>query len=525
MATAQMHVPISGLASAPVNNVLRRYFPFSVFLRALLVAGVFACARLNPPDPDLWWHLAVGERILQKGVWLTSDPYSFTVSGHPWIAYEWLGEVLIAGAERLAGLPGLTALLVVLSSVFFLLLYYACDLRSGNQKAAFAACALLLPGAAFFFTLRPQLIGYIFLLVTLICLKRFRQGRQKSVWVLPAVFLFWVNTHGSFAFGLFAVGLYWAGGWIGFRVGGLMAEPWTPDQRRHLAVVFLLCVLALTVTPYGTRPAAYPLEMALLQSVNIASIQEWQPLSPDLTMGKLFIALLLGFFLLHLFCRPTYRLEELALLLLAVYAASVHRRFLLLLLVVLGPLLAMLLARWMPGYQPRKDRPVLNVSAAALVGAGLVLFFPSSQALHRAMTSNYPEQAVSYLRSHDIPERLLNEYGWGGYLIWSRGGEQKVFIDGRADIYDYGGVLSDYMSMTHLEPSTRFLLQKYNIQACLLRRDAPLATFLAALPDWETKYEDGVSVLFVLRSQRPAHFDATALSASDRGLRARVILF
>ena len=49
---------------------------------------------------------------------------------------------------------------------------------------------------------------------------------------------------------------------------------------------------------------------------------------------------------------------------------------------------------------------------------------------------------------------LLNEYGWGGYLIWSLGPQQKVFIDGRADIYEYAGVLPDYISMTRMESST-----------------------------------------------------------------------
>ncbi len=97
----------------------------------------------------------------------------------------------------------------------------------------------------------------------------------------------------------------------------------------------------------------------------------------------------------------------------------------------------------------------------------------------------------------------MNEYGWGGYLIWSLGPNHKVFIDGRADIYDYGGVLSDYMSMTLLKPKTLSLLRKYGVEACLLQRDAPLVTLLAALPEWEEVYSDELSVIYV-HKRRPS---------------------
>ena len=512
MATFRLMAAPQSTVWLGVQATLRKAFSFPVFLGALLVAGVFACARLNPPDPDTWWHIAVGEQILRDGIWPEVDPYSFTVHGNAWIAYEWLGEVLLAAAARFGELTGRTVLLIALSSALLLLLYYYSYLRSGNVKAAFVACTLLLPVAALFFTLRPQLIGYIFLLITLICLERFRKGLQKSLWILPGVFLLWVNTHGLFVFGLLALGLYWVSGLMSFHWGGLVAERWTALQRRHLGLVFLLSVVALSLTPYGTRIAAYPLDMALFQSVNIASIQEWQPLSPELLMGKLFVGLLVLLFLAHVLFRPTYRFEEMALLLFAVFSASVHRRFFLLLILVLAPILASLLARRLPAYQPAKDRPVLNAVLMILICAGLVAFFPSRQSLEDVVARNYPQKAVEYLRQNPVGGRLLNEYGWGGYLIWSLGPNHKVFIDGRADIYDYGGVLSDYMSMTLLKPKTLSLLRKYGVQACLLQRDAPLGTLLAASPGWERVYADEVSALFVRKESQQEMWAGAAIA-------------
>lgn len=207
---------------------LFRFCSFPALLAVLLVFAAFVAARRNLPDPDTWWHLVVGEEILTTGTWPTADHYSFTVSGKDWMAYEWLGEVLMALAGRAGGLPALALVLIALCAVFFLLLYYLAYLRSGEAKPAFLACALVVPLANAVFSLRPQLFGYIFLLLALICLERFRQGRQFAAWFLPVLFLLWVNTHGNFVFGLFVIGLYWLGGLVQFQARG----GWKPERGR-----------------------------------------------------------------------------------------------------------------------------------------------------------------------------------------------------------------------------------------------------------------------------------------------------
>ncbi len=493
---------------------LRKAFSFPVFLAGLLVAGAFATARLDLWDPDTWWHIRVGQKILAEGKWPTTDPFSFTVSGNDWMAYEWLGEALMGLSTRWGWLVGPTLLLVGLSASLMLLLYYYAYLRSGNVKAAFVACGAVLPLAKAFFSLRPQLLGYNFLLITLICLERYRQGRRRPVWLLPILFLLWVNTHGTFAIGLLALGLYWASGLVEFRKDGLVAERWTPSQRRQLALVMLLCLLVLPLTPYGTRLAAYPLVMSISQPINVANIQEWQPLAFNLFLGKWFLGLLLVFFLAQVISPLKYRLEEAALLLFAVYAACVHLRFVFLFLLVFTPLLATLLARsrWFPAYQVAKDRFVLNAALLAMIAVGIVAFFPSDRELQPLAEERYPLKAVEYLRSHPVSGPMLNEYGWGGYLIWALSPEHKVFIDGRADIYEYAGVLSDYLSIVRLEPRALALLRTYGIESCLIERKAPLGTLLAVLPDWEQVYADDVSVLFV-HKKKPQAGGATGSDA------------
>jgi hypothetical protein len=118
------------------------------------------------------------------------------------------------------------------------------------------------------------------------------------------------------------------------------------------------------------------------------------------------------------------------------------------------------------------------------------------------MEEKWPVQAVAYLKQHPAPRPMFNNYGFGGYLIWQLDGQNKVFIDGRGDLYERTGALADYLNISRLAPTTLFLLNAYNIQSCLVKRDEQVATLLSALPGWRRVYNDRLSALFV-RSGNP----------------------
>jgi hypothetical protein len=101
------------------------------------------------------------------------------------------------------------------------------------------------------------------------------------------------------------------------------------------------------------------------------------------------------------------------------------------------------------------------------------------------------------MKQHPIPGHMFNEYFFGGYLVWKLAPKHKVFIDGRGDVYEPTGVFSDYMDIMELKPNALALLKSYRINSCLIRRNSPLATLLAATPNWKRGYEDQLSVIFV----------------------------
>lgn len=495
--------PNPGESSTAASSVtagagfLQRVFSFPAMLASLLVGGVFLGARLFIVDPDLWWHVKVGESILATHRWPITDPYSFTVSGHPWLAYEWLGEVLFAAVARVAGVQGLDALLVILGSAVLLALYYFATLRAGNSKAGFLASSVLIILAAPSFSLRPQMLGYLFLILTLTCLELFRQGKHRAVWLLPVIMLFWVNTHGSWIIGLGAFFVYWMSGLVDFHYGGIQTRKWDVAERTRLSFAFLLCLAVLPVTPYGTRIAVSPFEFAFSLPLNVAGIQEWQPMPFNLLGGKVFLVLLLAFMLVQVAYRYSWWLAELALFLFGTMMACLHLRFLLIFVPFCAPLLATILARWMPSYDRSKDKWALNAVLMAVVAAGIVYFFPSRAKLDGFVAHQFPAKAVAYLEQHPVPGPMFNTYGFGGYLVWSRGPQHKVFIDGRGDVYERGGVLSDYLYISSIKPGALAVLDGYGVKSCLLERDEALTTLLSASPEWHRIYVDEVSALFV----------------------------
>jgi hypothetical protein len=498
--------------------ILGRVFSFPVFLGALLVAGVFLnlCVRLEYDaslpmghwhatfvEGDTYWHIAAGQRILATHTWPTTNYYSFTAPASEWLAYEWLGEVMMAGASRLGGPRALMALLTALASMILLLLYYYAYIHSGNVKAALAACAAVWPLLGLCFTLRPQLLGYIFLLITLICLERYRQGFQKSLWLLPVVFVLWVNTHGTYSLGLLAIVVYWVAGLKDYRLGNLESKAWMPGQRRHLGLVLLLCVLALLVNPYGPRLLRYEFSAAFSQPVNMAWFQEWQPLAFNEFFGKWFLVLLFLFFLAPIIWRSRPRLEVLALVIFAAYMACVHQRFAVFFGIVIAPALAALIAKWWPGYAAERDKPILNAVLILLFAAGLAALFPSTASLQRVIDLNQPRRAVDYLRRRPVPGPMFNDQFWGGYLIWAFEGQHPVFIDGRCDAYEPAGVLDDYIGIMRADPASLTLLGKYGVQSCLVERGGSLCALLDHRPEWKRVYQDDLSVVFVRESAGP----------------------
>jgi len=102
----------------------------------------------------------------------------------------------------------------------------------------------------------------------------------------------------------------------------------------------------------------------------------------------------------------------------------------------------------------------------------------------------YPAGAIAALRTGT--GTLLNEYDWGGYLIY-RVPERKVFIDGRLFPF-YPAVLLEYRDAVELRPDWKSVLSKYDVREALLMPAKPLAVALRE-SGWTVRAEGSNFVL------------------------------
>src|SRR5207253_8957841 len=171
------------------------------------------------------------------------------------------------------------------------------------------------------------------------------------------------------------------------------------------------------------------------------------------------------------------------------WLALTHERMLFVFGVLAGPILSRLLAPLWNRYDIDKDRPWPNAVLITISLLIISLIFPKSQYLVDQINNRNPIKAVEFIKSHHLTGRMLNAYDFGGYLIWTLP-EQPVFIDGRADLFEWAGVLGDFSKWATLQENPNSLLDKYGIDFCLVERQSPVAHVLPELNGWKLIYSD-----------------------------------
>ena len=478
--------------TATTGGLVKKLFSFPVTLAVglALVTVVSIASRFD--DPDLWFHLKLGQVIWTTHSVPSADTFSFTAQGHTWFAHEWLAELATYAAYLGNGYSGLMFAFAVVVSLLFVMVYLACRQRCGNWLAAFlgGVCAMFFATPAL--ALRPLLLGYLFLVVELILLELAVRNR-RWLWLLPPLFALWVNCHGSYFFGIAALGAHWLSSFFQGKWGIAVAEPRDRDDRRTLTIVLLLSVMALCLNPVGVRLLIYPLNVAFSQPVGTSAVEEWMPPDPRSARALAMIAAVIAIPVICAIRREALHMRDLLVLLGALFLSLQHVRMLFVFGIVVSPFVARLIAPAL-GPDRKRDSPVANVLFIGALLFAIVRAFPAPAALERQVSKGSPVAAVDYIHRARLAGPMLNEYVFGDYLIWALP-EEKVFIDGRGDIYDWTGVFPAYGRWATLQEDPRLLLDRYHIQFCLLAKDAPMTHVLPYL-GWRKTYSDDIAAIF-----------------------------
>src|ERR1700692_1031793 len=234
-------------------RVLQRISSFPVMLSGLLVVLAVLPVRSRFDDPDMWWHLKMGEVIWTTHAIPVTDLFSYTTNHHAWTPHEWLSQVLIYGAYRLGGYSGLMLGLCVFTATLLIGGYALCSLYSRNAKVGFLGAMIIWFFATVGVAVRPQMIGYLLLIIELLLVELGRTRNPRWFFGLPPLFAVWINCHGSFSLGLVLAGAFLFSSFFNFRIGSLVSPRWDPHRRRTLALALILSTAALLLNPVGVK--------------------------------------------------------------------------------------------------------------------------------------------------------------------------------------------------------------------------------------------------------------------------------
>jgi hypothetical protein len=246
-------------------------WPLDWVIAASVIVLAFLIASFAARNSELLMHLAVGRALLDGSYKFGEDPFAYTSTGIRWVNHAWLWDVLAYLVFKFIGGP---ALVVVKALMVGTLAGFMLAVRRPGQSlwipAVCTLVAILAVGQRV--ALASTIVSYLFLGITIYLLQKPVQSEDKPakrresaspsnrrLWLLPVLFLFWVNLDQWFFLGPLTVALWW----LGDRRGVV-------DNRTY-ALVLLAGLLACLINPHHIY--AFTLPSVLNESGAAAILQ------------------------------------------------------------------------------------------------------------------------------------------------------------------------------------------------------------------------------------------------------------
>ena len=442
-------------------------------IAALIGYAVFLFAPQVLNDGDTYWHIRTGEWILSHHAvpWVDSFSYSFT--GKPWLAHEWLSELLLAIAYHAAGWDGI----LVLCGAATALTLGMMAIHLSRWADRLPAALMLFLGAACVgpsLLARPHILALPMLeLWTAELLIARAEGRAPSWWLL-AVIVIWANLHGSFVFGLALA--------VPLGLEAVIEAKADPRPAARAWGLFIVAAIAATlINPYRWRGLLFPFQLS--QMTQVANIGEWLPMDfhhiQPLEIGLMAV--------LYVSWTRRVQVPELRVLILLglLYLALAHTRHGMLAGIVGALVLAEPIGRATAGEAVAPSR--LRPWQWAAGGIVLVVVLTGVRFADPEVRKDEIAGALAHVPPAILRTPVFNEYGLGGNLIFDG---IPPFIDSRAELYG-DDFLASYGRI--IRPDRAAFLKvadRYHFGWTILSAGSPLADVVENLPGWRRVYAD-----------------------------------
>jgi tetratricopeptide (TPR) repeat protein len=471
-------------------------------------------------DADLFWQLATGRWIVQHHHIFSTDVFSYTAPGQPWI-YPVVSGLLFYAAYLIGGYSLITWIGAVTCAGTVALLLR----RSSVVSAGIAILAV--PVVAMRSAPRAEMFTVVLFAAYLSILWQNYQTSRAPLWLLPLLMIAWVNLHLGFIAGLAAIAAF-----AGIEASEMLFAGARRQQAiqklRRASPWFAATALASLVNPWGWGIYEAVLRQDRAMKVHSGWIVEWgrmrlnwpaaaTALSLRNTKDTFYLLLMIAV-IAGLVALLQRQLGAAILLGVAIYAGVQHVRMQALaacvVVVVAGSILSSELPRVRAQIPNPRVRAILAAAMVAMLGAFVLIRSFDLVTNHQRNYSLLefgaglswwlPEGAVQFVERENPPAEIFNTYDEGGYLIWRLGDKYRDHFDGRAIPFGPDSFQHD-SDLSQTSPDSELWQQeesRYNINTIIL----PLARFEGVLntlrifcqsSSWRPVYLDEVSIVFV----------------------------
>ncbi|MCL4524208.1 MAG: hypothetical protein M1451_09900, partial [Acidobacteria bacterium] len=481
LSTTRIWKPVQSLAALTVVRV-------AVLALLFLAPIYFDLAHVIIDDPDIWWHMRTGQWIATHHALPTTDEFSQFGMGKPWAAYSWTFELLMYKLYAWFGLAGIFAYMMAMHAAILGATYWLLRTVAGDFWKAIALTAVAY--FAFFDNLgpRPGLFTILFFIVQLGLLLRARRSGSflPLLWLLP-MYAFWANVHVQFVYGIFVLGVA-AGEPVLRKLLRLGPDPDNRLPADRMWMVLIGCCFATLLNPYSYR--VWSVIFGYMGQVGAYNfIDELR--APNFRSPTHFAAVfaLAGAFYAY-GRRQRHSIFTLLLLIAGMVIALRSLRDL-----WFGVVLAVAAipsqatdaesSSWTLG---RRNTAI--AVAAVLLGTCAIGYLTkfSNEHLDYAVEAIFPVKAARYIREHNLPGPIYNDFNWGGYLIWSLP-ELPVSIDNRMNVHGDERIKRSTATWDSL-PEWSFDKELANARLVIGHSNAALTGTLRMNPKYRVVYED-----------------------------------
>ncbi len=412
-------------------RLIRKYY--QIVLVILFFLLVLIISSKHPLDPDFYFHVISGDIIAHQGL-IHHDVLS-QAAGRSWLPYEWLFQLILYWYISVFGFASwgiFTGILGVLQlAALYLLLR-----RILNLNVIFSLILSLL----YFFiniqyiTQRPQIIASTFLIIELFILLLYILKNKNVLYLLLPLTYIWANIHASVVLSPFLCFAYFVVCIMNSYLSKNEEALWL-RKAKVLGLSTIGVGIVSILPPQGFIPYQYVLLLVNYRHIVTLLIFEWKPL-----------IMFFGDFILYSCVAGIPLLLFLFVIIKKKMAAGLTWVFPLLLFIpygytalrntYYGHLSSILITGWLFS-QIKFSRSSRIIPTLVCVGIITVLGIALRvmQVNFESATTDFPEKAADFIHREHMKGNMFNQFGVGGYLAYRLYPEQKVFIDGRADVY------------------------------------------------------------------------------------------